>query len=75
MAKASKRWAVRERQGGLMGRMYRLSSGVTPRKGKDGDWLKVPRGFWLSYQHFETFFSKCYHLKPGGGPVEIKFEE
>ncbi len=73
---ASKLWVVRMRWGGLMGRLYRMTRGPKPTKTKRGDWprQKVCE-YWWEALRFEGMFPKCYHLKPGGGPVEIKFEK
>ncbi len=69
-------WVVRTRRAGLMGGLYRMTRGPKPSKNKRGDWprQKVCE-YWCEVLRFEGIFPKCYHLKPGGGPVLIEFKE
>lgn len=68
-----KRWAVRENLQSDGTAWYGLFVGLKPRK----DWNSKRAKFvvFLCSRHFEAFVPKCYHLPPGGGPVEIRFED
>lgn len=75
MAKAKKRWAVRESM--LDGEWYWLIVGDEPRKPKDG-WRNLVKRFDatpLPKDGFKQFFPNRYHLPFGGGPVEIRFTD
>lgn len=72
MAKATKRWAVR--QDGCGG-WYMIFS-RKPRKPKTG-WHQQQANFkgFISSDTFEGTFPDSCHLDIGGGPVEIRFAE
>ena len=74
MAKATKRWAVRDTE--EHGAWYRFGTGVAPTR------IVTPTGFrwqdtWgteegcMSPAMFEKRVHEWYHLKPGDGPVGI----
>lgn len=71
MATTTKRWAVRQESTGI----YLFYVG-RPRKIR-GDWRASCDGYMGSMESFRFlgFFPECYHLEPGGGPVEIRFEK
>lgn len=73
MARKVKRWVVRENKNN--GGWYWLLFGLKPKKPKGG-WRQFPGDTPpISADGFEGFFPECYHLRPGGGPVEIEFKE
>ncbi len=53
---------------------YILLHGDQPCKPKVG-WCRTHRRFVDEFcpETFERYMPQCFHLKPGGGPVEIKF--
>ncbi len=72
MTKPVKRWAVRD-WGNTADPMYLLIAGQKPHKLKN-HWSKpVGCSYWFCHTVFEGLFG--IRLPPGGGPVEIKFEE
>lgn len=74
MASKVRRWAVRRDWGSNSD--YIVFLGRKPRTSCRG-WNSSQAGY-LNYvcpEKYERFFPECYHLKPGGGPVEIEFKE
>lgn len=71
MAKAKKRWAVRERTGNT----YLVFVGRKPRQPLTG-WTFRQTGCvsYIPAEAFDALFP-TQHLPPGGGPVEIRFAD
>lgn len=78
MAKTKiKRWAVRECSQGRgldFQACYLVARGRKPYK-KKNQWITMGNPQWVAPTAYEHLFPEHYHLKPGGGPVEIEFAD
>jgi len=69
------RWLVRAHEkGGMDFIPYYVYFGTEPQRTKEGYWPMNRRRQMGGPRALERVFPKCYHLKPGGGPVKVEWK-